>query len=374
MQVTAQKKIRKARRGSVLVAVLAVLMLLTILVTRFLEEALEDLEYRSIFSEPIDMRSYAYSLMEISLATIQEVALIDEGKLYAPEQGWSDPLAYSGIEVPNGWEVSVRIQDEGGKLPLNTIDESLLNHLLEEKLDFDFGTSRELSSMLLDWIDSDDNRRLNGAESQDYLSRNPPYRAANAPLQSLGELRLLEVWEDEFFDEMGRPNERFEQLAKLVTVHYGGQLNLNTASAELIELLALQDGYDDRSLFDGLDPDSPYLRSLPDAANGQISGVEVKLLRLSVTVRRGDVPYTITALVEPDLGRADGSPASSAPGQRNDETIRQGTPEEQEGLAYPFQILQLSEWMAPEGNAASPARHSVIDIPGDSDSFSDLSF
>lgn len=372
--MTPQKKFPAGRRGSVLIAVLAVLMLLTTLVTRFLEEALEDLEYRSIFSEPMDVRTYAFSMMEVSLATIQEVALIEEGKLYAPEQGWSDPLAYSGFEVPNGWEVSIRIQDEGGKLPLNTMNEALLNRLLEEKLDFDFGTSRELSSMLLDWIDPDDNRRLNGAESEDYLSRNPPYQAANAPLQSLEELRLIETWEDEFFDDRGRPNELFDQLANLVSVHYGGPLNLNSASAELLELLALEDGYDDRTLFDGLDPDQPYLQRLPDAANAQISGVEVRLLRISVTVRRGDVPYTITALVEPNF-RSEGSGSrNNAPGRRDDETIRRGTPEEQESLAYPFRILRLSELMPPEGDSAAPARYSVIDIPGNSDSFSEPSF
>ena len=374
MIVTPQKKFSTGRRGSVLIAVLAVLMLLTILVTRFLEEALEDLEYRSIFSEPMDVRTYAFSMMEVSLATIQEVALIEEGKLYAPEQGWSDPLAYSGFEVPNGWEVSIRIQDEGGKLPLNTMNEALLNRLLEEKLDFDFGTSRELSSMLLDWIDPDDSRRLNGAESRDYLSRNPPYQAANAPLQSLEELRLIETWEDEFFDNQGRPNELFDQLANLVTVHYGGALNLNSASAELLELLALEDGYDDRTLFDGLDPDQPYLQRLPDAANAQISGVEVRLLRISVTVRRGDVPYTITALVEPNFRSAGSGSRSNAPGRRDDKTIRTGTPEEQESLAYPFRILQLSELMPPEGDSTAPARYSVIDIPGNSDSFSEPSF
>lgn len=374
MIVAPQKSPRSGRRGSVLIAVLAVIMLLTILVTRFLEEALEDLEYRSIFSEPMEVRSYAFSLMELSLATIREIALIDEGKLYAPEQGWSDPLTYSGFAVPNGWEASIRIQDEGGKLPLNTMNEALLNRLLEENLDLDFGTSRELSSMLLDWIDPDDSRRLNGAESEDYLSRNPPYKAANAPLQSLEELRLIEVWEDEFFDERGRPNELYAQLARLVTVRYGGRLNLNSASAELLEFLALEDGYDDRALFDGLDSETPYLQRLPGAANPQTSGVEVRLLRVSVTVRRGDVPYTITALVEPDFESADSGSGTSAPGRRDDETIRKGTPEEQASIAYPFRILRLSEWMAPEGNSAAPARYSVIDIPEDSDSFSELSF
>ena len=157
---------RSARqRGSVLVAVLAIILLLTFIITRFMEEAVEDLEYRAIFNEPADVRSFTYSMLEVALATVHEVALIDEGKLYAPEQGWADPLSYAGVEVPNGWEVQIQLQDESGKLPLNTMNEATLNRMLEESFDFDFGTARELSSMLLDWIDADDSRRLNGAES-----------------------------------------------------------------------------------------------------------------------------------------------------------------------------------------------------------------
>ena len=208
----------KRQRGSVLVAVLAIILVITFMVTRFMNEAVKDLEYRAIFNEPSDVRAFAYGMLEVALATVQEVALIDDGKLYAGEQGWSDPLSYAGITIPNGWEVSISIRDEGGKLPLNTMSEDLLNKLLEEQMDFDFGTTRELSSTLSDWIDEDDEQRLNGAESDDYLRNNPAYRAANAPLQSLEELQLLKIWEDEFFDEDGYPNQLFVQLSGLVSV------------------------------------------------------------------------------------------------------------------------------------------------------------
>ena len=204
-------------------------------------------------------------LREVSSSTVfilspgfKGSALIDDGKLYAGEQGWSDPLSYADITVPDGWEVSISIRDEGGKLPLNTMSEDLLNKLLEEQLDFDFGTTRELSSTLSDWIDEDDEQRLNGAESDDYLRNNPPYRAANAPLQSLEELQLLKIWEDEFFDEDGYPNQLFVQFSSLVSVINTGSVNLNSAPADLLELLALQDGWQDDYLFDGLD--EPYLK------------------------------------------------------------------------------------------------------------------
>ncbi|MGB0743646.1 MAG: general secretion pathway protein GspK, partial [Opitutales bacterium] len=303
---------------------------------------------------------YVYSILELSLATVHEVALIDEGRLYAPEQGWANPLEYGNVEVPYGWEVSVQFEDESGKLPINTMSEEMLNKMLEDSFEFDFGTARELSSMLKDWTDPDSNRRLNGAESEDYLRRNPPYKAANGPLQNLEELRLLEVWEDEFFDEDGVPNEMFEKLSSMVSVYTSGPVNLNRASAEILEMLALQDGYDDDFLFDGLD--LPYLTKIPASADAQTSGVEIGLLRVTVSLLRGNVPYTISALVEPNFTTGS-SAGRNAPGRRSDEdTPRTGTQEEQDAIQYPFKILQLSEYDAGEWSITPPARHSILDI------------
>jgi len=356
---------RARNRGSVLAAVLGIILLLSFLITRFIEEAMEGLEYRAIFNEPPEVRSFAYSMMEVALATVQEVALIDEGKLYAPEQGWQDPIAYSGITIPNGWEVSVQIRDEGGKLPINTVNQNgdLLIKLLEEIFEFDFGTTRELVSTLQDWIDSNDTRLLNGAESDDeYLRRNPAYKAANSPLQSLEELRYIKVWEDEFFDEDDQPNDQFQRLSSLVTVLHGGAVNLNASPAEVLEILALQDGWQDDYLFDGLE--EPYLTSAPESASEESASVEVSLLRVTVNIQRGDVPYAISALVEPTFS-ADGEGGNAAggnrPGSDSDDSPKTGIASEQEAIQFPFRILQLNEYGLGEPSAVA-ARYSAVDI------------
>ena len=92
----------KAQRGSVLVAVLAIIALLSFMVVRFMDQAMEDLRYRALYNQPAEVRAFGYSMLEVTLATIREVALVDEGKLYAPEQGWGDPIEYAGISIPSG--------------------------------------------------------------------------------------------------------------------------------------------------------------------------------------------------------------------------------------------------------------------------------
>ncbi|WP_269523861.1 general secretion pathway protein GspK [Coraliomargarita parva] len=354
------------RRGSVLVAVLAIILLLTFLVTRMIDETVEDIEYRALFDEPSDVRAFAYSMLEVSLATIQEVALIDEGKLYAPEQGWKDPLGYAKIPVPNGWSISIRIEDEGGKLPINTMSEDLLNRLLEDTLEFDFGESRELSSALLDWIDADDSRRLNGAESEDYLSRNPPYRAANGPLQSLEEVRMVQGWDEAFFDENGQPNEQFQKLATLVSVINTGPVNLNSSPQDVLDLLAEKDGWSPDYLFDGLE--EPYRTSPPDSADTSISGAEIGLLRITIRLERGSAPFTLSAVVEPNFSEE--SSSGNLPGESSSDSgsLLTGTEEEQDALSYPFNILQVNEYDVGQP-AAVAARYSTVDIDEESLSF-----
>ena len=48
-----------------------------------MQEAVEDLEYRALFNPRDEVRNLAYSVLAASLANVQEIALLDNGKLYA---------------------------------------------------------------------------------------------------------------------------------------------------------------------------------------------------------------------------------------------------------------------------------------------------
>ena len=346
--------------GSVLVAILAIIALLAYLVTRFVDEAVDDLKYRTLFNQSPEIRAYAYSMLELSLATIHEVALIDGGKLYAPEQGWVDPLNYAQERPPNGYSVTIDITDESTHLPINLIDESTLNRILEDTFDIDFGTTRELSSTLADWIDSNENQRLNGAESEDYLDEDPPYRAANGPLQSLNELRLIKVWQDEFFDEHGFPNQNFEQLDEIFSVSIKGPVNINSASSDLLLALCENQTWDPDRIFDQL-LDKPWFEELPDFLGSDLFTTEISLLRVTIQVTRGSVPMTLSALVEPNFSSSSESSNRSLPGVSSKRISKTGTIQEQDAIQYPFKIIQLSEYEY-YGAKQKSARHSAVDI------------
>lgn len=342
------------RRGSVLIAVLGVLLMLSILVTLFIEETIKTLEYESLDSLNPAVERDAYAALEMSLAALAEIAQFDDGQLYAPEQGWIRQLESSEAFQQLGSGIKVKMIDASGRMPINTMSETQLNTMLVTVFDLDFGTIRTLSSSLLDWIDRDEDRRLNGAESADYLRSSVPYRAADQPLRTLQELRWVEGWAEVFFNSEGIPTEDFQKLCQLVTIRPVQTVNLNAAPIEVLDLLAWKSSWDPSFLFDGLGED--YLMESPASENGQGFGVTSGLLQIIVSVDRGGVPRTLSAWVIPNLETA---PPNS--GQSPAETVRKtGSDEQQQALGYPFQILEIS-WNDTE-RPPEPARYESLGL------------
>jgi type II secretory pathway component PulK len=60
----------------------------------------------------------------------------------------------------------------------------------------------ELVLNLMDWVDADDVGRRGGLEDEWYQGRQPPYRAANRPLLSVDELRLVQGFDGRLVDAL----------------------------------------------------------------------------------------------------------------------------------------------------------------------------
>jgi general secretion pathway protein K len=147
------------------------------------------------------------------------------------KEAWATPIP--GLAIQGG-ALSGEIQDLQGRFNLNNlVDEEgkaipdrveqfsrLLNTL---QLDADIGPA------VVDWIDSDLDPRPGGAESADYLLRNPPHIAANLPMSNVSELRQIQ----------GITRQVYELLAPHVSVLPSGTaLNVNTATQPVLASLA----------------------------------------------------------------------------------------------------------------------------------------
>ncbi len=119
-----------------------------------------------------------------------------------------------------------QIVDEERKINVNLAHRVTLGRLLDT-VGLPQGADRDtIIDSIEDWIDPDPFVRLNGAEDDYYLSLSPPYRAKNGPLDSLEELRLVR----------GVTPEVYDLLAPYLTVWGNGQINLNTASATVLQV------------------------------------------------------------------------------------------------------------------------------------------
>lgn len=82
------------------------------------------------------------------------------------------------------------VTDEAAKVNLNIASRSQLLALFDS-IRHDNVTSEELADALIDWRDKDDEISPRGAESSYYLQQEPAYRAKNGPLTSVEELLMI---------------------------------------------------------------------------------------------------------------------------------------------------------------------------------------
>jgi general secretion pathway protein K len=132
------------------------------------------------------------------------------------------------IEVPwEGAKLSVRLQDENGKLNINKADESMLEALLTS-VEVEPGEALRLAHAIADWRDENDLRRPQGAERPEYLSVDWPWLPADRPFLSVEELRQV----------LDMKPEIFARVAPLVTVYSGSaEINPNFAPLEVLDSL-----------------------------------------------------------------------------------------------------------------------------------------
>jgi type II secretory pathway component PulK len=299
------------RQGSIIIFVMGMIFLLSMLLVQFLEQILPHIQMNAMKNSENDLRRVAYSSLEVTLAVMSEYAQYDNA-LYAPTQGWNDPLGVAGVEYPDA-TVTIEFQDETGKLPFSSLyNDDVTFKVILNDLGFDDYTSTELVDKFQDWVDDDDLVRPDGAENDYYLDAPIPYEPANAPISSMQELALIGGFREAFFDISGHPNELYHTFSSLFSAVNDSSVNINTANPGLFtmgeegmtyeqqpfwEYLAGDDGVrgtaDDRYMSD--------LSQVPESIKSAIPGVSVsnKIGWLNVIIRaqRGLSVFELRALI-----------------------------------------------------------------------------
>lgn len=351
----------RSRRGSVIVVVLVTLIFAALLLTRIIESASPDLLIAMRQADRERLRADAYSALETTLAVLMDFRVVDGG-LYAPAQGWADPLGYAGYAPREGVTIAVDFEDESAKLSLPALTPDTLELVLEQ-LGLEKPEAARVADAMFVWMHQGHAAVDSSAGASAYERGDPPATPPLRPLRSYGELASILVARDHFFDADGRPTPLFDAFKQTVSLYRFNGTNVNSAGETALRAA----GWDDRqsqTLRKHLDvptrtnSNRPYLRSVQEARQVagnpamQNLGVQVQVLRVNVTAREGAAQLTVSALVTwPGVaslpGVAPGGPQEQTRTNRGPTGVPAAGDSAANSLRYPYTVLEVIETTLP---------------------------
>lgn len=118
--------------------------------------------------------------------------------------------------------------DEESKININAVrSKDILRRLFREVTGLPDGEVATWVDSLEDWTDEDNDTRSLGAEGRYYRGLNPSYLPRNGTLATLAELQWVK----------GITPEIYQKMKPYITLHSSGQVNLNTASGQVLSAL-----------------------------------------------------------------------------------------------------------------------------------------
>ena len=245
-------------RGVALLMVLWVITILTVVVLEFSFSMRTEVNITKNFKEELQLYAIAQGGVQRAIAELilkhdaraQQLRKTMKTEEVIPEKKeWvADGRPYP-VQFDQG-ECELRIMSEAGKININTISEMTLRKLIGN-LGLEVEKRDVVVDSILDWRDSDDFLRINGAENDYYQSLKEPYRCKNANLDSIEELLLVKGVTPELF--YGRKGTKAgEEGAKAPDVGLkdifsvyapGEQVDMNSASLPVLRaVLGLPSG------------------------------------------------------------------------------------------------------------------------------------
>lgn len=195
------------RRGVVLLAVLVVVVLLTLAAYQFSELMMAEYKAASSYTRAAQARAFADS--GINYAAM----LLSDPELFANTLGgnpYDNPDLFSAVAVgagglrqgyfsvvsplgpddtPGSQPFRYGAADEAAKINLNGLLRVDRSGSFAVRVLTTLGIPEDTANAIVDWIDTDDTPRANGAESETYSVLG--YRAKNGPLDTLEELLFV---------------------------------------------------------------------------------------------------------------------------------------------------------------------------------------
>jgi general secretion pathway protein K len=245
--MTKEKKKTLDPHGMALIIVLWVLTLLSVLALEFCFTMRTELNLTRNYKEKGQLYYYAQGGIHRGIAELiyrNDPALHQKRtapRIEAPkdmEKEWQVDGTPYAVPFQNG-EAVVKMRSETGRISLNRAPDQLLRRII--KYFVEVGEQRDvIVDSILDWRDSDDFRRVNGAENDYYRSLPEPYDCKNADFDTVEELLLVRGITPELFHGKKAKGEEGQEspvigLKDIFSVFStSATLDINSASIEAL--------------------------------------------------------------------------------------------------------------------------------------------
>jgi general secretion pathway protein K len=227
---------KSSQKGIALLIVLWVMMILMVTVFSFSVMTRAETYGTLAFKEGVEKKFLAEAgiergIMEMIYRSVNQNQTVT---LVGKEVWKLDGTAYTVDMGGSGYVI--RIIDDSGKISLNSLTDA--SGIIVKNLLINQGVSPENADIIidsiLDWKDADDLHRLNGAESDYYLSLPNPYKARNTPFETLEMLILVKGVTSEILYGTDKKKGIIHFLTLYSTM---SQININAAPKEILAAL-----------------------------------------------------------------------------------------------------------------------------------------
>lgn len=219
-----------SRRGSILITVLWVVVIMAIIALGLAYEAHSDVERTILLRDRA--QAYWYARAGIEYAKFEYAV----SRQRLEEQG--EQKNRFQYPFPRGLAECI-LESESSRMPINTTNRDLWLQLFrvyglsDQEID-------EIVDAIFDWTDTDDEVRVNGAEVDYYQSLSPPYNPHNAAFLSVEEILLVRgVTEQMFYGSPGNSTEGTQSvpgLKDILSVEKPGQgrFDINSCPKDIL--------------------------------------------------------------------------------------------------------------------------------------------
>ncbi|HWV98280.1 MAG TPA: general secretion pathway protein GspK [Candidatus Acidoferrum sp.] len=267
-QLSAIDSRRTGERAIALIIVMISIFVLTILAGGFAYSMKVETKLARNANSEVELEWLGRSAVECARWELAQQFMIQQEPYDGLDQKWAGGEGGIGttnsalldfqhlIETKDG-NATWTIVDLERKANINVANEAMLQQALMV-IGVDAGQMTPIVNSILDWIDPDDNSRLQGAENDYYQGLNPPYFAKNGPIDDISELLLIKGVAPELYYGLASTNYQPNYftahnsqfgpspggaagltvgLTNLFTPLSDGKINLNTASTEVLQLI-----------------------------------------------------------------------------------------------------------------------------------------